>query len=264
MAPASARSAASRCAELGRAARRPRRRAAGSCRAPSGDDHDRLHVEAIARRGRRRRPSGSWQPPPSAATTARSASKHAAAAASLIGREHAARRPTSSSARLDRDDALARRRNAVVVRRVATEIRVLVAEPLQARRPRARGRRTRRRPASAGACRRCRESGGTARPGCRAAQLRAAAHAAGADRAAPSPSARPPLRAAPARRANPRAAGPRRRRGRRAASTDMSLALWTARSMAPREQRVLDLLDEQPLAARLPRAARPAADRRRS
>ena len=106
-------------------------------------------------------------------------------------------------------------------------------------------------------------------------QLRDAADAAGADRRR-----RRPGRASGSALERPRAgrpligAGPRASRGssrgRTAAivspsgrTTDMSFALCTARSIVAAQQRVLDLLDEQPFAADLRRAARPAAGRRR-
>ena len=58
-------------------------------------------------------------------------------------------------------------------------------------------------------------------------------------------------RATPPHRAGPRAAAPPPMASPSGRTAGMSLLLCTARSISPREQRVLDLLDEQPLAADL-------------
>ena len=90
-----------------------------------------------------------------------------------------------------------------------------------------------------------------ARAGMARAQLRAAPDAARPDRRRRRRARVAPARSTSASRESSRGRTAAIAEARRAAPTDMSLALWTARSMAPREQRVLDFLDEQPLAAHL-------------
>ena len=72
---------------------------------------------------------------------------------------------------------------------------------------------------------------------------------------------RPRTAAAPARRADPPAADTRRRRGRPGRPTDMSLALWTARSTSPRSSASSISLTNSPLPPR--RRAAPSCSRRR-
>ena len=219
-------------------------------------------------------PIGVWQPPPSASTSARSASSAAPSPRSSIAADRCAH-AASSLADLDRDDALARRRHARRRRQRQRDAR-REAEPAQAgggqherivlagvelAKPRVEIAADRREP----------------RAGKQPRQLRDAADAAGADR----------RRCARASRSSPRStpADVQRRIGRARGSTTasrgssrgstaaiarpsgstagMSLLLCTARSISPREQRVFDFLDEQPLAAdfRQRRVLQPIAGR---
>ncbi len=265
--------------------RRAPRRAAD--RAPPGrpPPRRRRHGRPAGHRARRPRRA-------SAALSPRAARSHRAAAGSrrrartttrALGRQRRRRcrvvppppAPRASAHRrradLNRDDPLARRRHAHLDGQ-RDEMRSAEPEAPQAGRRQDERVVARRRPACAAACRRCPGSATNVAPGRSGRQLRDAADAAGADRApCAEPRPAPPRNriagaapAAPARRADPRAAATAAISRPSGSTAGMSFALWTATSIVAAEQRVLDLLDEQPLAAGLRRAARAAADRRRS
>ena len=208
-------------------------------------------------------PIGIWQPPPSSATTARSASS-ASARRRIVDRCDRGRRRASSLARIS--TAMMPWPGAgthVVGGQTRRDARALLEADAVPRR-RARARRTRPHRACAGACRGCRESGRNVRAGNSRASCADPPDAARADARC---AAEPRRQFLESRRlaSEPfgrRRAGPRASRGSSRGSTAAMrksvgqngrhvLAAVDGQIDLAGEQRVLDFLDEQPLAADL-------------
>ena len=224
-------------------------------------------MPSVARRAPRwrRAEAGSRRRAPS--TTVRSASNDAAAAPSLRRDEAARALVVLAGSRSRRSPGPAPARS--TSSGMAAEIRAPHAEPAQCPRRPARARRSRRRRACAAACRRCRESAANRAAADERRELRDAADAARADRrlvAEVRQRAGEVLRPdavaehdgvarilARQRRGDLEPVGQRRRHVLRAVHREVDLVA---------EQRVLDLLDEQPLAAASTESGASCVDRR--